>query len=1543
MTKHAKTTSKKYLGAARIRQIFVALIFLCSLVSNPIPAKAASPITFSGQELLGRPTDSSITINIVPDEDIDYYYEYGTSTGVYTGQTTIESAAGGEPSEIIISGLQANTQYFYQMKYHAPGDAVDDWVTRAEHSFYTQRASGETFTFTITADSHVNIMLGSGTTWQQTLTNVAGDHPDFEIDLGDTFAMDNVTTVAGAEAAYLGQRQYFDLVGNSAPVFLVAGNHEQQEGWHLDDTGNPATSQPVIGTNAQKKYYLNPVPDGFYSGNTDTYSYLDGDQLHEDYYAWEWGDALFVVIDPFWYTTTKPFTGNTGGGEGTDTGSGDRWDWTLGSTQFNWLKQTLENSTAEYKFIFAHHMVGGSDDYVRGGANPANLVEWGGYNEAGTVYEWETKRPVAEWGSEPVHQILVNNNVSAFFHGHDHQYAYEKRDGVVYQALPSAGFSGNGFNIYSTGSGYTVQALPSPGHLRVTVSPSETTVDYIATTNGAINYSYTIDAASSDPTYVLTTAVSPSGGGTIDPTAGAHTYDENEVVGVTATANPGYTFSGWSGACSGTGSCSVTMDADKTVTANFSLIAGDPITFTGSELLGRPTDTSVDISVVPDQDIAMYYQYGITSGAYTDSTSIVNATGGQPQVVTIDGLTPDTKYYYQMLYSTDGGGSWATRSEHSFHTQRAEGSTFTFDVTTDSHIDIMLGNESNWTSTLNGVSSDNADFLIDLGDTFAMDNGTSSVTLGDIAAAEQVYKDPLPYFNMISGSTPIYLVAGNHEQQEAWHLQGTLANSLPVMGKNAEKKFYLNPLNNAFYSGDTSTMTQLSGDHTKQDYYAWEWGDALFVVISPFWTTTTKPYTTTVGGGETDTTGSGDRWDWTLGLDQYNWLKTTLEGSSAKYKFVFAHQIVGGNGMTSPNQVNYGHGGVDSANLVEWGGYNVGGTVWGWDTERPGWGSQPIRQMMEARGVTAFFHGHDHQFAYESLNGMVYQAVPSASFSGSFGNYTTGGNSGNTIWADSSEGPGHLKVTVGPSQTTVDFIRYNASTPAYTYTMAPTGGPNHLLTVNVSPEGAGTTSPEVGSHTYMEGAIATVTATPTSGYIFDHWSGDCTGTSNCSVTMDTDKTVTAVFSEYVPSPVVLDGAVSSGTADGVSSINIAHTTGTGANRLMLVGVSANSYNSAQTISSVTFTPSGGSAIALSPVGSVENESGRLAAIYSLLDPPSGVSGTVTVTFSGSVSYGIIAGVANFAGVDQTDPLDDFVSAVGTETSTMEVDVPADPNDVIFDTTFLGAATLPSLTVGSGQTQQWNATIDRARGAASIKQAIATTTQMSWTPSGGSTSYYWAIGAVPINPVPDGTTYTLTMAVDPEGSGTTTPAIGNHTYAEGAAINITATPNSGYTFDHWSGACTGADPCSVTMDGDKTVTAHFTPTGTTYNLTVTVDPDSSGTTNPAAGVHTYASGTIVDVTATPEAGWEFDQWSGACTGTGACQVTMDADKSVTASFVELEVLDTTITANPPDPSNNNQATFEFESNDPTATFVCRLYGPNDLDIYDNPCTSPRQYT
>ncbi len=602
--------NKAAFSAKLARALGILALVVCHVSfvgGSTASAQAAGEITFSGAELLGRPTDSSAMITIVPQATIEYYYEYGTSSGVYTGQTDTANAPGGQAHKTVISGLEGNTQYYYRMQYRTPGDS---WVARTERSFWTQRAAGTTFTFTITADSHVNIMLGNAGTWTQTMTRVANDNPDFHIDLGDTFAMDNVTTVAGAESAYLYQRQFFDLVGHSASIFVMPGNHEQEEGWHLDDTGDPATSKPVLSTNARKKYYPNPVPGDFYAGNSDPYVHLDGDHLHEDYYAWEWGNALFVVIDPFWYTTSKPFVGTTGGGEDY-LGSGDRWDWTLGLEQFNWMKQVLENSDAPYKFVFAHHMVGGSDDYVRGGAAPAHLVEWGGYNEAGTTYEWATRRP--GWGDDPIHQIFIDNGVSAFFHGHDHQYAYEVRDGIVYQALPAAGFSGSGFNIYATGVDYCIQALPSPGHLRVTVSPTEATVDYIGTSSGAVNYSYEIEgqtgnvAPVADDQSVSTPEGTPLG---ITLTA---TDDNGDSLTYSVVTGPSH------GTLSGAG-------ANRTYTPDPGYVGADSFTFRAND--GELDSNTATVSITITSGALLGDVNGDGTANSTDAVIVLSCDAG---------------------------------------------------------------------------------------------------------------------------------------------------------------------------------------------------------------------------------------------------------------------------------------------------------------------------------------------------------------------------------------------------------------------------------------------------------------------------------------------------------------------------------------------------------------------------------------------------------------------------------------------------------------------------------------------------------------------------------------------------------------------------------------------------------------------------------------------------------------------------------------------------------------------------------------------------
>ena len=210
--------------------------------------------------------------------------------------------------------------------------------------------------------------------------------------------------------------------------------------------------------------------------------------------------------------------------------------------------------------------------------------------------------------------------------------------------------------------------------------------------------------------------------------------------------------------------------------------------------------------------------------------------------------------------------------------------------------------------------------MIDLGDTFAMDD----VTEGEVAEAEAAYEFQLPFFNIVSGNTAIFLAPGNHEQQEAWHLDGT-ADSISVLGTNAEKKYFLNPVpDGSFYTGDEVTYPYLSGDQLKQDYYAFEWGDALFVVINPYWYTTTKPYISDLGGGE-------ECLDWfrrCLGLDSR--VKRSLNGSSQLLKTVL--QLISSSSPTRWCQTPAFQARRITAmlvrtrlNLVEWGGYNEDG------------------------------------------------------------------------------------------------------------------------------------------------------------------------------------------------------------------------------------------------------------------------------------------------------------------------------------------------------------------------------------------------------------------------------------------------------------------------------------------------------------------------------------------------------------------------------------------------------------------------------------------
>ena len=315
--------------------------------------------------VLGRPTANSVTLSVLAYEDIVGSIAYGTQKGSHPRTTPKQSFKKGQPVEILIGSLRPNTRYYYQFRSRASDSAP--FSNGPEYTFHTQRPPGSAFTFTVTADPHLDEHTDPAL-YQRTLANALAEAPDFHIDLGDTFMTGKHESRESAARQYLAQRFYFGQLCHSAPLFLVLGNHD---GESPRGRGDDADSLAVWSNTMRNRYFPNPVPDSFYTGNAAKHPEAG---LLQDYYAWEWGDALFVALDPFWFTQKQR-------------GKGDNWKRTLGAEQYQWLKRTLEASTAKFKFVFTHHLVGGAEDQCRGGAEAAPFFEWGGKNadEFGTV------------------------------------------------------------------------------------------------------------------------------------------------------------------------------------------------------------------------------------------------------------------------------------------------------------------------------------------------------------------------------------------------------------------------------------------------------------------------------------------------------------------------------------------------------------------------------------------------------------------------------------------------------------------------------------------------------------------------------------------------------------------------------------------------------------------------------------------------------------------------------------------------------------------------------------------------------------------------------------------------------------------------------------------------------------------------------------------------------------------------------------------------------------------------------------------------------
>jgi uncharacterized delta-60 repeat protein len=146
--------------------------------------------------------------------------------------------------------------------------------------------------------------------------------------------------------------------------------------------------------------------------------------------------------------------------------------------------------------------------------------------------------------------------------------------------------------------------------------------------------------------------------------------------------------------------------------------------------------------------------------------------------------------------------------------------------------------------------------------------------------------------------------------------------------------------------------------------------------------------------------------------------------------------------------------------------------------------------------------------------------------------------------------------------------------------------------------------------------------------------------------------------------------------------------------------------------------------------------------------------------------------------------------------------------------------------------------------------------------------------------------TLTLAKAGSGAGTVASSPAGHTFTHGTVVTLTPAASSGSSFVGWSGDCSGTGACTLAMTADRSATARFE---TDKKLTLTKAGSGAGTVTSRPAGHTFAHGTVVTLSAVASSRSKFVGWSGACSGTGRCIVTMNAARSVTAKFTAMCVV------------------------------------------------------
>lgn len=470
---------------------------------------------FRTDPMVGRVTESGAVVHLVTSDTLSapirVRVRWSESPDDLEDSPNVSSEAVGQTQsdsiELAITGLGPDRKYYYLVQYEEPSNP-DVWVNLPfVGEFRVQRPAGSEFDFCVIADAHwgrpdFNYSLDGawGFNCSACLSHMLSERDsDFCVELGDGAYLVEVQSQEDAYDRYDGYRRVMSTILQKMPLYMVLGNHEQEAGFFQqeDPTIQPLTmsrSAPAQylqkwGTRARLTFIPNPkgntYPEGGegpprYDSSVDwgagSDPWNDGDRSYlQNFYAWTWGDALFIVLDPYRYTLVGETRVPTSPSE-----------WRLGPTQWQFLEDVLSASTARWKFILCHHQVGGGLIDVNGW-----LINEGQGEAYGRGSAIEATRPGTEQAR--LHELMKCHGVQFFVYGHDHAFCHSVLDGVNYLLCGRPSFLNTWFNKPGMRSSYgdvLVQGRDKPwtralytvlGYARFRVSPERVTMEWVRT------------------------------------------------------------------------------------------------------------------------------------------------------------------------------------------------------------------------------------------------------------------------------------------------------------------------------------------------------------------------------------------------------------------------------------------------------------------------------------------------------------------------------------------------------------------------------------------------------------------------------------------------------------------------------------------------------------------------------------------------------------------------------------------------------------------------------------------------------------------------------------------------------------------------------------------------------------------------------------------------------------------------------------------------------------------------------------------------------